>query len=114
MSSIEFTIRTLRLRLKDKHRAFLCEQARAVNFVWNYCNELSYTHWQRKREFFSAYAMQPYTKGAGLDPRQSQRVELPQRPGLVWRAAVVLVGLLRPVSVRPGQWLVFVIMITSP
>ncbi|NLY26818.1 MAG: transposase, partial [Alcaligenaceae bacterium] len=67
MSSIEFTTRTLRLRLKDKHRAFLCEQARAVNFVWNYCNELSYTHWQRKREFFSAYAMQPYTKGAGKE-----------------------------------------------
>lgn len=67
MSSISTTTRTLRLRLKDKHSIFLREQAQAVNFVWNYCNELSYTHWQRERAFFSAYDMQPYTKGAGKE-----------------------------------------------
>jgi hypothetical protein len=31
----------LRLRVKDKHSAWLSAQAREVNFVWNYCNELS-------------------------------------------------------------------------
>ncbi|MDR4127202.1 RNA-guided endonuclease InsQ/TnpB family protein [Yanghanlia caeni] len=67
MSSTEYVTRTLRLRLKDKHAAWLREQARAVNFVWNYCNELSFKHWLRKREFFSAYDMQPYTKGAGKE-----------------------------------------------
>lgn len=31
----------LRLRLKDRHARALQEQTRAVNFLWNYCNELS-------------------------------------------------------------------------
>jgi putative transposase len=30
---------TVKLRLRDKHAAELNRQARAVNFVWNYCNE---------------------------------------------------------------------------
>lgn len=67
MSEPQFTTRTLRLRLKDKHSALLREQSRAVNLVWNFCNELSFKHWQRKREFFSAYDMQPYTKGSGKE-----------------------------------------------
>lgn len=50
MHSPEVT-RTLRLRLKDKHSAFLREQAREVNFVWNYCNELSYKILQREGRF---------------------------------------------------------------
>ena len=45
----------------------MCEQSRAVNFVWNFCNALSFKHWQRKRQFFSSYDMQPYTKGAGKE-----------------------------------------------
>jgi hypothetical protein len=32
-------LRTYKLRLRDKHASELCRQARAVNFVWNYCNE---------------------------------------------------------------------------
>src|SRR5690554_6773322 len=63
----QYVTKTLRLRLKDKHNAFLRQQAQAVNMVWNFCNELSYKHWQRKRAFFSAYDMQPYTKGAGKE-----------------------------------------------
>lgn len=31
---------TFRFRLKDKHASRLNAQARAVNFVWNYCNEV--------------------------------------------------------------------------
>lgn len=30
---------TMKFRLKDKHSADFNRQARAVNFVWNYCNE---------------------------------------------------------------------------
>jgi IS605 OrfB family transposase len=67
MTTIKTTTRTLRLRLKDKHSALLREQARAVNFVWNYCNELSFTHWRRKQSFLSAYDMQEYTKGASKE-----------------------------------------------
>jgi len=59
--------KTLKLRLKDKHAGFLREQARAINFVWNICNELSVKHFERKREFLSAYDMQTYTKGAGKE-----------------------------------------------
>lgn len=59
--------RTLRLRLKDKHAVLLREHARAVNMVWNFCNELSLKHFERKREFLSAYDMQPYTKGASKE-----------------------------------------------
>lgn len=32
--------------------------------VWNYCNELSFTHTQRTGKFFSSYDLQNYTKGA--------------------------------------------------
>jgi transposase len=67
MTTAKTTTRTLRLRLKDKHAALLREQARAVNFVWNYCNELSLTHWRRKQAFLSAYDMQEYTKGASKE-----------------------------------------------
>lgn len=32
--------------------------------VWNYCNELAYTHTRRTGKFFSAYDIQKYTSGA--------------------------------------------------
>ena len=63
MNSTEVT-RTLRLRLKDKHSAFLREQAREVNFVWNYCNELSYTILQREGRFCSNVDLDKLTAGA--------------------------------------------------
>ena len=67
MSSELRTTRTLRLRVKDKHAGLLRDQAYAINQVWNYVNELSLKHFQRKQEFMSAYDMQPYTKGAGKE-----------------------------------------------
>lgn len=67
MASTTQQTRTLRIRIKDKHAGFLLAQARSVNQVWNYCNELSYMHWQRKQRFLSAYDMQPYTKGSGKE-----------------------------------------------
>lgn len=72
-------IRTLRLRLKDRHAAVLREKAQAVNFVWNYCNELSFKTWQRHRRFMRAFDFQPYTKGAskelGLHSQTVQAVQ---------------------------------------
>jgi putative transposase len=58
------TTRTLRLHLKDKHAVFLREQAREVNFVWNYCNELALKILQREARFCSAYDLHRYTAGA--------------------------------------------------
>jgi putative transposase len=59
------TTRVLHLRLKDRHARALQEQARAVNFLWNYCNELSLKVWERERRFLSGYDFHPFTKGAG-------------------------------------------------
>jgi IS605 OrfB family transposase len=56
--------RTLRLRVKDKHIKLLKAQAREVNFVWNYINELSEKHTRRTGKFFSAYDLSQYTAGA--------------------------------------------------
>ncbi|MES1965226.1 transposase [Psychrobacter sp. AH5] len=58
-------MKTLKLRIKDKHSVQLNILAGAVNFVWNYVNELSFKHLKRTGKFFSAYDLAAYTKGAG-------------------------------------------------
>jgi len=63
-SSSSSTIRTLRLRLKDKHSAFLRAQAREVNFVWNFCNELAVKVLEREGRFCSNIELDRYTSGA--------------------------------------------------
>ena len=56
--------RVLRLRIKDKHAAWLRAQAREVNLVWNFINELSGRVFERERRFIGAYELQKYTDGA--------------------------------------------------
>lgn len=58
------SVRTLRLRVKDKHAQFLAAQAREVNFVWNYCNELSLKILQREGRFCSNADLDKLTSGA--------------------------------------------------
>ncbi|WP_169392392.1 MULTISPECIES: RNA-guided endonuclease TnpB family protein [Psychrobacter] len=58
-------MKTLKLRLKDKHALPLNQLSGTVNFVWNYVNELSFKHLQRAGKFFSAYDLAEYTKGSG-------------------------------------------------
>lgn len=60
-------IKTLKFRIRDKHKKQLTRHANSVNIVWNYINELALKHWERKREVLSGYDMQPYTKGSGVD-----------------------------------------------
>ena len=60
-------IKTLKVRVRDKHKALLNSMARHVNFVWNYVNELSHRSIKERGVFLSAYDMHPYTKGAGKD-----------------------------------------------
>jgi IS605 OrfB family transposase len=63
-------MKTLKLRMKDKHAPLLEKLARQVNFVWNYSNALCFQHLVRKGKFFSAFDLHAYTKGAskaGLD-----------------------------------------------
>ena len=55
----------LRLRIYRKHNAKLTKLASAVNYVWNYVNDLCLQMWRRKRVFPSAYDVAEYTKGGG-------------------------------------------------
>jgi IS605 OrfB family transposase len=59
--------KTLKVRIKDKHRNQLNKMAGAVNFVWNYCNELSSRNIKEKYKFMTGYDFHPYTKGAGRE-----------------------------------------------
>ena len=58
-------MKTLKLRIRDKHIAKLNRLSGSVNFVWNYVNDLSYKHLQKTGKFFSAYDLNEYTKGSG-------------------------------------------------
>ena len=58
-------MKTLKLRLRDKHTDQLNRLSGSVNFVWNYVNDLSYKHLQITGKFFSAYDLDEYTKGSG-------------------------------------------------
>lgn len=60
-------MKTLKLRIKDKNCKVLDHLASEVNFVWNYVNDLCFKHLQRKQQFFSAYDVAPYTKGASKE-----------------------------------------------
>jgi putative transposase len=60
-------VRTLRIRIKDKHAKYLIELAREVNLVWNFVNELSMKVFQRERRFMSGYDLQKYTNGASKE-----------------------------------------------
>ena len=44
-------MKTLKLRIKDKHSKVLDQLASEVNFVWNYVNDLGFKHLKRKGEF---------------------------------------------------------------
>lgn len=60
-------MKTLKLRVKDKHAKVLTELATQVNFVWNYVNDLSFKYLQRHQKFLSSYDIAPYTKGASKE-----------------------------------------------
>ena len=60
-------VRTLRIRIKDKHAKYLSELAREVNLVWNFVNELSMNVFQRERRFMTGYDLQKYTNGASKE-----------------------------------------------
>jgi IS605 OrfB family transposase len=57
-------VKTIRVRIKDKHASSLRQLAQEANFVWNFCNELAFKHLQRTGKFMSGYDLQKYTAGA--------------------------------------------------
>lgn len=88
---------TIKLRLRDKHAAELNRQARAVNVVWNYCNETSRIAWRRDRRWLSGFDLGKLTSGSskelGLNSHTVQKVcqqfarsrDKAKRAGLRWR-----------------------------
>jgi putative transposase len=60
-------LKTLKVRVKDKHRVKLLKKGNAVNLVWNFVNELSMKAISDNRHFLSGYDLQKYTKGAGKE-----------------------------------------------
>lgn len=61
------SMKTWRVRIKDKHARVLDAMACEVNLVWNFVNDLSSTHTRRIGKFFSAYDMAKYTAGASRE-----------------------------------------------
>ena len=55
--------KTLRLRIKDKHRSVLSAMACEVNQVWNFCNETSHRAIRERRQWLSGYDLQKLTNG---------------------------------------------------
>ncbi|MBF7685644.1 transposase [Acinetobacter sp. B10A] len=60
-------MKTLKLRIKDKHCKVLDQLASEVNFVWNYVNDLCFKHLKKTGKFFSAYDVAKYTKGTSKE-----------------------------------------------
>ena len=56
-------IKTLKLRVKDKHASVLGQMAREVNTVWNFANETSQKAIQDRRQFLSGYDLQKLAAG---------------------------------------------------
>ena len=60
--------KTVKIRIKDSTaRKELRKLARAVNFVWNYCNETSVKAVKDQSQWLSGFDLQKLTKGAGKD-----------------------------------------------
>ena len=61
------TMRTLHIRIRDKHAKFLRALAYDVNQVWNFCNALSTKAFEREHRFMSGFDLQKYTDGASKE-----------------------------------------------
>ena len=59
--------KTLKVRVKDKHAKQLSAMSASVNYVWNYCNELSSRAIHERGLFLSNYDFHQYTTGASKE-----------------------------------------------
>ena len=58
---------TIKLRLKDKHASELNRMARAVNYVWNYCNDIQQKAARARRKSLSGFDLQKLTAGSSKE-----------------------------------------------
>lgn len=56
-------LKTLKIRVKDKHAEVLRKMAVEVNTVWNFLNETSHRAIRDRLQFMSGYDLQKYTAG---------------------------------------------------
>jgi putative transposase len=90
---------TYKFRVKDKHAKRLNEMARAVNFVWNYCNETSLEYLRKQDKWLSWFDLNRLTTGCSKDLRIashtidavcrefSLRRKKAKKPRLSWRSS---------------------------
>ena len=88
---------TYKFRLRDKHRSELKRQSRAVNFVWNFCNETQRTAARSSRKWLSGYDLEKLAAGTSKDldlhahtiaktaSQYARSREQHKRPWLRWR-----------------------------
>src|SRR5215471_12615436 len=63
---------TFSYRIKDQtSRTHLLKMASAINYVWNYCQEVSLLAYRRDKTFLSAYDLHKLTAGTSKDLRLS-------------------------------------------
>jgi len=66
------SVLTYKYRMKDSTSgAHLGKMAGAINYVWNYCNEVSLLAFRRDKTFLSAYDLHKLTAGTSKDLRLS-------------------------------------------
>lgn len=63
----DVVLSTLKFRLRDKHEAELNRQARAVNFVWNYCNETQQKAARSHRKWLTWVDLKKLTAGSSKE-----------------------------------------------
>jgi putative transposase len=90
---------TYKFRLRDSADSELCRQARAVNFVWNYCNETQQQAVRRHRKWLSWQDLQKLTAGSSKEldlhahtiqqvcQRYAHSREAKRKPWLRWRVS---------------------------
>jgi putative transposase len=64
------SIKTLRVRIKDRHAKVMLGLAGEVNQVWNFSQDLTLKCLEREHRFMSAFDIAAYTKGAGKEGMQ--------------------------------------------
>ena len=67
MSEPEFITKTLKVRVKDKHKKLLQRMSVEVNQVWNYANDLSRRSIIEKKVWLSGFDINNHTSGASKE-----------------------------------------------
>lgn len=90
---------TYRFRLRDTADSELTRQSRAVNLVWNYCNEVQKQAVHRHRKWHTGYDLQKLTAGSSKElnlhahtiqqvcERYARSREAGKKPWLKWRVS---------------------------